>query len=825
MSIISFRLDDILQFQNDTQILDTRLKDITFIETYFQKNKITLTNIETIDCKSIKQTLTSKVKTTFSNNFYLNHLLESINHLNFECTNIKSYLEHFRTFIIKKCKEEITKLETDNNYIQTDESKYEDFLLFLNNMKCTFTKSIENELIKLLELSNENTNFSEYYITCYINNEKKIIASCLQQAFIFRQHIHLTQFCGDYIPLIKYMFKIYFNYNYTIKLTEDINIFTPKYIADMVNINCNLKDISLKDNMITTIYTYKANSKNNSKNTIFEDLTKLINIEIENNILKFTCKYDYLANLYINKDISNIPAFYNYLLKCLQFNIIQQKYEYLKSKLQFVYYIEIHDFNNKIKNNLFDLFIVLLKLVKNKNTIVQTINYQFTKDIHIKQIIATHLNKNNTLENIIKNEMKQCNNCYLDIDKSNSTLIDYAKALNIFSNSISYTTSILNENINCIRLSPLKTFNYEKQQQEEQNILDKINCRANLIFSTTNLFYYPEKTTPKFLYCGTKSTINKNNNNELDVYVNVFTEAKKSEICLINLDKDTIDKNEVEMFMPLLLSDNIKLVVLCAESYYLFIMYKKDITTDKIKIENMIYLFIDFVNNSNTISDDFYIEKYTRSDILNRDEIIIYYDKKSSTCFTDTAEFNSNEILEGEVRKINMDMENIGPFYQLDDRLMHVYNNEIDIYDEDNRDDMNRQYLYTFYEYGMLMEEFNKFGIPEDDPGDVLAEEDKVTLTEDEYIEVYNDYSVFSRNEIQESDNSVLDNSLSEYPAKRETKETEEAEEEFEKDMKDYEKLQSMFEGEKYDGIIKEDIDIEQEDIIVEKVRTLKRKK
>lgn len=835
MSLIAFRLDELLDLNLDSHELTNRKKDIDFIISNLNSN------LSNFNQKSTKENIKTHFISAFKNNYYLHYLLDSLNTLKNDTDSkiINAYIKH----IIKISKELSHKLSTDLNIIQkeSDSTHFDDFLEFLNSNNCIFSKNIENEIANILEKTESENILSDYYILCFIK-DNKIIASTLQRYFIFKQTILLSNFCGDFISIIKYSFKTFANFNFIIDISINVEDFSLKTMLDLIECNLECTNITFNNNK------FHLRLKHLSSDTEKVNLINIKNkfetsfdiIKLENDLVKLKTNYNELENLYIfSNENKYIKTIFSLFLKLLNFSKIKPIFHYLRNKID----IEIiFNFYENSKISLFQLFLNLLinSYSKFDSNILKISNYQISNNLIIKQIETGNLihlnnrcNLSDTSIQYLIYDLTYSKYNLVDISIFCKPLLEIIQQTHLFSNSILSTEGLFEDNMDFIRLTLHSELNIEnieniknKIYSNSNKLLNSIDCKADILFFSSSLFYFPSKDTPKILYCGTKATVNKDNSEKLIVYVNLFTESKDSEICIYSIEDNIPNKDEFNGLLSDLFIDKIKIAVVASPKYFMFItsndtMNSKNINIDFTTIgENDSNLILEIMK-SKLESLNFKAEVYTRDEILNLDKIVIHYEKLGvNTCFPDTQEYNSNEILEGQVRMIDMDMENLAPFYQLDDRVVHIYNNEVDIYDEDSRDDENRQYKYTFYEYGMLMEEFNKYGIPEDDPAGVLAEEDTIPLTTDEYNEVYQDYTIFSRNQRVENDNSVNKS----FEPETDIDNINEVDEvkKFDKSLKEYSKL---FEGDKMVGHLKKEVEyeLEPEDMMIN-IKVLKEK-
>lgn len=841
MSLIAFRLDELLDLNLNTYEILNRKKDIDFIiSNLTNSNSLSLSKYYlNNNPKSIKENLKEYFISTFKNNYYLPYLLDSINTLKIDeqidTKNKTKILNSYTKYLVKISKELSQKLSTDLNIIEkdSDSTHFDDFIDFLNSNNCNFSKNIENEIADLLEKNDSEHILSNYYILCLIK-DNKIIASTLQRYFIFKQTIQLSNFCGDYISIIKHAFKTFSNFNFILNVSMDSSNFTLKTVLDLIE--CNLECTSIIFNNNKFHLTLKRASTDIQKVNLNDIKSKLESqldiVKLDNDLMMLKSNYNEFENFYIfSKENKYIQTFISLFLKLLNFSKLKNIFHYLRNKINIEIVFNL-DNSNLSNISLFDL---LLKLLIHSNTqIVKISNYQISNSLILKQIETGNLfnpnnncNISNNIINYLLSDLTYSTYNLLDISIFCKPLLTAIQQTHLFSNSILSTEGLYENNIDFIRLTLHSELNIEnieniknKLYSNNNKLLNNIDCKADILFLSSTLFYFPSKDTPKILYCGTKATVNKNNSDKLIVYVNLFTESKDSEICIYSIEDIIPNKEELEGLLTDLANDNIKIAIIASPKYFMFIMCYHEINGKNISLD----LNTISENDLNSVLESlkikleslkFNVEVYTRDEMLNLDKIVIHYEKLGvDTCFPDTQEYNSNEILEAEARKIDMDMENLAPFYQLDDRVVHIYNNEVDIYDEDSRDDENRQYKYTFYEYGMLMEEFNKYGIPEDDPADVLFEEDTIPLTNDEYIEVYQDYSVFSRNQLVENDDSVDKSFESESEYKRDNVNEVEDVKKFDKYLKEYNKL---FEGDKLVGHLKKEVEyeLEPEDMMI----------
>ncbi len=747
-------------------------------------------------------------------NIYLLTIIDSLNGLNL---NVKSVyeihlqLDKWKSFIQTLIEQEINSISSILNNTDTISSyneKLESFITFLK--RCNQNKS--NEILNDIMYTLKNIYYndiiqSKQYILLLINKKDTIIGSCILNHYYFKNNLHLSHFCGDSLQLItQYLLT---NKTNTSIITTDISFTYDSFLNcfDLCLLNFTMKYIKSneKDNTITISYEYKDKNKNNNNinqksiqycQEIFKTFIPIHKCLESISLCLFP--FQYISKC---KDFSYyieplLHSIYKHLCHPLNNVNISVKFylydKYLTNKSTLFGNILFLLLQNKI------LFKCLLQdlISSTKIKIIQSVSIDNNDEI-LKTIFIEEINNNPSIESkkLFKTDVFNI----LNIPKYNSNL------LNIITSSKLYSTIINTVKNSCgeesINLIPIKNLEHKDilnhlKNEYSNSILTTENCNAKIIFPCYLLYKLPNNYDSQYFQLKHVS-INENGQKIIQTFIHSENNTfYQSEILYIKSIDYLPSINTLIKCISDILNSNIKIICIASSNFYIFLQLTSDfINTVTKQADKNNTIFTDslynilnltfteknnynaetknindtllnstlqlFINKCNTIMyNNVNIMKckgYTRNDILLLDTIEYDYNENSDTCFPTTILSKYDEIKEEEIKNnfytLNY-FDEIGPFYQLDERDLHHKNTYNDVYDEDNRDDEVEEFRGIDYEHTLLLEEFNRYGYPPEEYDVEL----KIDLNKDEYyktVQEEEDYRYFTQE--QESFDTLIE--------------------------------------------------------------------
>jgi hypothetical protein len=806
----------IQQKYNDKQILIQKWNNIDWNELI--KNIELKCNQKKCDYSDIKKITTALINTVtnhFKDNIYYNTIIDSLKSLNLDLVtskeNLMNIISKWKYYFLNKMQGEEEELnlikecfQKNNNNSQTVDEQIENFINYLKTCSIKNIKELQKEIISTLSDTNKFCNSTlscKQYLLLFISKSNQILSFCILSEFYFKQLYHLSHFCGDYIQFIKHfitsnLIKKNKNYNLSFELRFNENTFNnfviPLYIENysfyIDEIFSTYKEIT-SNNEVNIIYKMKKNEiKNSGKQNTLLGLMNL-NLNLYNCVNTNIVKTEILTK-YINKcnEFSDeIKPLLNLINKQVCLNINQTNVELISYMIL-----------DKLKNNkTITLSFFIYQLLFTPNVIFKYYLYSITDKKVIKIIPNFEIENNEVIHTILLEELatnpsEESKECFklvkfdiLNIPKYNKTLLDYAIISKQYSSNYNYVKNICGDE--SINLMPIQNLNSDDIKIEEVNKIN--NCNLTILFPSQLLNLLPNIYPSQFFHL---KKMNEQNNGEIQMKAFIHQEyiVDKSEI--LYLKSNTLIPN-ISLLLKCIeyaLVDEVKLILIVSENSF-FIIEILQSFIDFIKTnENQSTIFMNdlesifktnlkFEMNEYQINFDLLCNLFTesinklmyknklimkctyylRNEIINTDFIEYNYNQKSNTCFPSTYSDEDKLINETEENIRNTYysqnyFDEIGPFYQIDERDLHHKNEYVDVYDEDDREDEVEQYSYTDYDNALLLSEFNQYNFSPEE----FNVELKVDLNEKEYYEQVQsneDYIQFSE-ALEKVDNEYI---------------------------------------------------------------------
>jgi hypothetical protein len=789
------KINDIQKLKSSWNTIEIEWKNIISSIPIDCKDKICQKSIKNIQSYFIDY-FNKKCK----DNYYLLTIIDSLNDLNLNVKSISEInlqLNKWKIHIQKLINEEIntlSNLQNNENINSSYEEQLQSFITFLKNCNNNKSSQIVDNILNNLKNKYCNNNIQcKQYILLLINKKDTIIASCILNDYYFKNNLHLSYFCGDNQQLVtQYLIT---NKNKQSNITVELSFTYDTFIncLDLCVLNFIMKYIK-NDETITITYEYKNKNNINTKSIHYCQ-------EIFKTFISFHKSIDPLyICLFPYQMILNCKEFSYYIQPLL--NIIYKNlcYPLNSSNMTVKFYI-----SNQIANiNKTNSFSNILFLLLQNKILFKCLIQNLTSSTKIKIIQSLDINSNNELLNtIILEEINsfpsiESKKLYytdsfniLNIPKYNTKLFDIITSSKIYSTNINIVkNSCGEESINLIPIKNLESKDITNLLKNEHSnlILSSETCNAKIIFPCYLLYKLPNNYDTQYFQLK-----NIGINNEGQHLIQTFIHSESN--TLINSEilymKSYENLPSIDIFIKCIttiINSDIKIICIASKYTYIFLQLTTEFINSLHKntdLNNTIFidslqklLSINLFNNDNElnslknidISDtilestlNLFINKcnnieynhtiimkckgYTRNDILSLENIEYEYNEKNNTCFPNTVLTKYEEIKEEEIKNnfytLNY-FDEIGPFYQLDERDLHHKNTYNDIYDEDNRDDEVEEYRGIDYEHTLLLEEFNRYGYPPEEYDIQL----KIDLNKDEYfktIQEEEDYRYFTQ--------------------------------------------------------------------------------
>lgn len=800
------KVNDIYNLKNIWNSIETEWKNIIQSIPLNCKDKICFDTIKNIQSYLINYFNTKCQNNTYLLTIIdslngLNLNVKSSSEIHFQLDKWKSYIHS----LIEKEIQNIPNSENSENSVNNDSTyteQLESFISFLKSSNKNKSDSIIDDIMNNLKNTYCNESIQcKQYIILLINKKDNIIASCILNDYYFKNNLHLSHFSGDSLQLITQYLMIKINTNKVINFTLTVDlVFTFQSFLncfDLCMLHFSMKHITIneKDKSILLSYEYKGKKELNTKSIeyckeIFKTYIPL-NKSISNTSI---CIFPYHYILKCKEFSYYIQPLLNIIYKHLC-------YPLNSTNMQVKCYLDDSMITNK--TSLFGNIIFLLLqnqiifkcLIQDLSTtskikIIQTLDtiHKIDNDEVLKNIILEEINSSPSNESKKLYQTEPFN--ILNIPKYNQTLLNYITSSKLYSTIVNIVkNSCGEESINLIPIKNLENkdiLNLLKNDSSNSNtILSSEKCNAKIIFPCYLLYKLPNNYDSQYFQLKSTS-INENGQKIIQTFIHSESNPSfKSEILYIkSIDYlpsvDTLIKSIVDM-----LTSDIKIICIASNHFYIFLQLTSEFINTIIKtadINNTIFidsmqtlfssiftdknkLFIEdknnislldstlqlFINICNTVKyNSITIMKckgYTRNDILSLDTIEYDYNENSDTCFPNTILSKYDEIHEEEIKNNYYTLnyfDEIGPFYQLDERDLHHKNTYNDVYDEDNRDDEVEEYRGIDFEHSLLLEEFNRYGYPPEEYNVEL----KIDLNKEEYyktIQEEEDYRYFTQ--------------------------------------------------------------------------------
>ena len=807
IEIIQQKSKDIYKLKNIWNTIESEWKNILHSIPINCKDKICFDSI-----KNVQSYFIDYFNKKCQDNIYLLTIIDSLNGLNLDVKStyeIQLQLDKWKMYIQTLIEQEINIITNTVNNTNTNSSYSEQLQSFITFLKsCNKNKSggiIDDIMHTLKNKYYNDTIQSKQYILLLINKKDNIIASCILNHYYFKNNLHLSHFCGDSLQLItQYLITNKINNS---SITTDISFTFDSFLNcfDLCILNFTMKHIKSneKDNTITISYEYKDKSNINIKSIqycqeIFKTYIPLHKSIASTSICLFPFQY-----------ISKCKEF-SYYIQPLLNNIYKHLCHPINNTNMIVKFY-LHDNNISNKTSIFGNIIFLLlqnKIIfkcllqeltsSTKIKIIQPITIDNNDEI-LKTIVLEEINSfpSNESKKLYKTESFNI----LNIPKYSTTLLNYITSSKLYSTVINVVKNSCGEE--SINLVPIKNLENKDilnllKNEYSNTILTSENCNAKIIFPCYLLYKLPNNYDSQYFQLK-HTSINENGQKIIQTFIHSETNTLyQSEVLYIKSLDYLPSVNTLIKCITDILNSDIKIICIVSNHFYIFLQLTSNFIDTVIKqadknntlFTDSIYTILNstfndknklldinkdknindtllestlqlFINKCNTIKyNNVFIMKckgYTRNDILSLDTIEYDYNENSNTCFPNTVLSKYEEIKEEEIKN-NFYTENyfdeIGPFYQLDERDLHHKNTYNDVYDEDNRDDEVEEYRGIDYEHTLLLEEFNRYGYPPEEYNVEL----KIDLNKDEYyksVQEEEDYRYFTQE--QESFDTLIE--------------------------------------------------------------------
>lgn len=735
MSIIELPIYE--TFPNYHSICNTKLKDISFIQDSW----------ELCPTSSVKEIHSFLLK-SYRDNTYVYTLIDSLSHINV------SNCVKWKEFIYTKLQEEHDRISA---YISSENNTVnkKHILSFLEGCGLMFSKQHKGTLSSLLEtITTECRDDCLPYLCLCVTDKQEILSSCILYRYSFKQLIECSYICGNAELLFGYMLNqpeyaqsaCHYTMKYTDKQTND----------DILNLFCTVMSYGFQLRKATP---YEFRFMRSPRLLYQPDKEALIDVcktSFKMVQSSFTVNYDSFIMHSSDKYLSSFFSSLFYLLfkgnvtsshkgKGLQLICILYKFKSSRSVCTY-----------------FDLFLFLLHHPTYCSLFLYTMSTIF--------IIPPCIHDTHQIDIYFRQSVKNCTDVNISCIGDMNGFLQYCIKTNLFSGHCTYISQN-SLDYPSIVLRPLKRLEYINIESVLRSYLSEQvlpDCKDSIVsFYPHQLESIHKTTSIQFLQLRALPEGNK--------YIGVYTHSDEpSPIVYVYSDNCLPSVEDVSECIEMLTYSYTKIVcvVLVTPSFYFFIQLdssyipqKKDMITTyssllekyNIRVEGkhkcQQWVHTEFTKEWNA-NKPFIVYSFIREEakIVWQISIPLSYCKVNA----DKIEEEYSEIPEHSI------FSDIGPFYQLDDPRMHKYNEDVYIYDDENIEDVNEQIQETEYSNALLFEQFNRYGIPEEeyDP-----EREQDTNKEEYYrsLEEKESYQLFIDKQYGEESAEPLQENISAY--------------------------------------------------------------
>jgi len=652
-------------------------------------------------------------------NSYLSSFIDSLSHIN----NSPQTITRWKTFISNQIQKEKELLQSYSPNDTIDTKHIVNFLTKCGLHISTSHSSILQQLFSKLE--KECTDDCLPYLCIVINTSEEIISSCVMYRHTFKQSITCSELCGNIDAL------------FTLMLHQ------PEYSQQSIYCSVMYEDMHSNDQItlnLSTIFSYGFHLKSanpylflflRQPHVFFpidkQSITSILQSSFKVASSSFTTDID--TFMQYNKH-QQLHSFFSILC----YNLF--KGEIISGQARIHMKVICHKFKSRQMNCTYmDLFLFLLHHPTYCSVLLYDLNTLFLipplvqHTSHIDESVRQLIKPNNNSGVICVNI-----SCIGDIQ----SLTHYCIHSSLFSAGCSKIEAN-RFGFQSITLYPLRK-------------LDAIHIDA-MLHSYLHAQSIPEEKEGKISFFPHQLETIHTHSSLLFLHIYSIPSPTNTIIAMYNPKQDTTSEivyyytehciptqDDIKQCIDLFLS-GIMCIVMVTPVYYFIIQYRKERMSSSDAIHSLYTTLIQkydislkgkgkcqenirvhFTNDWNQI-EPFYVQSFTREEAKFSWMISVNLLSNISESVTKTV-----IQIQSEVPSVFSTM---GPFYQVDAKKIHSYDESVYIYDDDNMEDVNEQIAETEYENALLFEQFNRYGIPEQE----YEPEEKVDLNKEEYYD------------------------------------------------------------------------------------------
>lgn len=681
MSIIEIPIYE--SFPKYHSVCDIKLKDIIKCQETWQ-------SCPTSSVKDVHSFLINEYK----GNTYLYTFIDSLTHIN------ENNVHKWKEFIFGKIQEEKERLTT---YVSAKNVEFDrqNILSFLETCGLVFSKQHKGKLTTLLDIIIEECKEDCLpYLCLSITSTQEIVASCILYRYSFKQLIECSYLCGNADILFSYM------------------LHQPEYAQSTIYYTMLYEDKQSNHDILesfSTIMSYgfqlRREKPYNLQFIRTPQLLSVIDKESIQSILQHSFKLEQGAfnvlydSFVVYSSTQHLKSFFSSLFYFLFKGKMDDSL--LNKQLRMVCFLHKFKSSHSICTY-FDLFLFLL----HHPNYCSIFFYNLTRIFLVPSCISDIYH----IDSILKKKIKECMECNIACIGDIKPIVQYCIKSALFNSNCSQVhTNILG--YPSISLQPLKHLEYINVDSVLHSYLTEQTipeCNSNISFFTHQLETIYQSSSIHFLQLRTleqelMAIHIKDAVNEPSPVVYVYSSHCIPSVYDIKECIELLTYSYTKIMCVVLVTPVFYFVVQLSSLFMMDSIEQYSELVDKYNIslegKNKCQQSIQksFTLEWNQISP-FVIHSFIRDDANKMLKITV-----------PLVQCISSGEKEEEVEEQSSVFSDIGPFYQLDDPIMHKYNEEVYIYDEENIEDINEQIAETEYSNALLFEEFNRYGIPEEE--------------------------------------------------------------------------------------------------------------
>lgn len=631
----------------------------------------------------------------YATNEYLYTFIDSLTHI--KETNIQKW----KAFIYTSLQEEEERL---TSYIEKKNESIDikHILSFLEGCGFIFSKQHKGNLSTLFEtILAECTQDCLPYLCLCITSKQEILSSCILYRYSFKQLIECSHICGNPDILFSYMLN------------------QPEYSQLTMHYTMTYSDSQTNHSILTlfsTVISYGFQLRKASPYQFYfirsPHILYAIDKEAIMNVCQtsfkmvqssFTVGYDSFLTYESNQQLTTFFSTIFYLL--FRGNKVEKEKQLWLTCV-------LHKF--KSSNGVctyFDLFLFLLHHPTYCSFFLYNVTTLFILPPCIQDV--------QHIEHLFKKKANECANVNISCIGDVRPFLQYCIKIGLFSANCSgvQTNSLGYPSITLHLVKKLEYINIDAVLHSYLTEQTLEECTERISFFPHQLETIYKQSSLQFLQLRSFP----NTSELVALYTNVDNPSPiiyaYSEHCLPSV-------KDIKECMELLTYSHAKImcVVLVTPSFYFFIQLRSSIPSETVihrystlldkynislegkkKCQQSVHK--SFTDEWNSI-EPFVIHSFIRDDAKTMWKISIPF----IHCDALLSEKETPEEIE-----YSSTFSDIGPFYQLDDPKMHKHNEYAYIYDDENIEDINEQIAETEYSNALLFEQFNRYGIPEEE--------------------------------------------------------------------------------------------------------------